>query len=237
MKNLTIKETAVIEKMREIKVTTKKKLCDQLELSHMTVVRALKKNGYYSSYNKNSAFYTLHGTPDFDGNGLWTYTDIHFSKFVTLEKTIVYLIERSEAGRTIKELEGLLKTNVKNLLPRVVSKYRLNRCKAGRYVVYLSKEHELKSNQEACRKKRMEESKAASAVEKQKMNLLPENLDTLTVIKILIQMIEFPSASVASISQSLQHQGVSVTAIKVRSVIDFYSLEKKRLHKRGKNGE
>ncbi len=119
----------------------------------------------------------------------------------------------------------------------MASKYRLNRRNAGRYVVYLSKERELKSKQEACRKKRIEESKSASAAEKQKMKLLPENLDALTVIKILIQMIEFPSASVASISQSLQHQGVSVTAIKVRSVIDFYSLEKKRLHKRGKNGE
>jgi hypothetical protein len=87
MKNLTKKETAVIEKMREIKVTTKKKLCNQLEISHMTVVRALKKFGYYTSYNKNSAFYTLHETPVFNRNGLWAYEDIRFSKFITLEKT------------------------------------------------------------------------------------------------------------------------------------------------------
>jgi hypothetical protein len=35
MKNLTKKETAVIENLREYTVATKKKLCDQLEISHM----------------------------------------------------------------------------------------------------------------------------------------------------------------------------------------------------------
>jgi hypothetical protein len=230
MKNLTIKETAVIEKMRKSKVTTKKKLCKKLGISHMTVVRAFTKVGYFTSYNKNSSFYTLQDTPDFDKNGLWTHEGVHFSKFFTLENTIVKLIERSEAGLTTKEIEGLLKTNVKNLLPRLISKSRLNRSNVGRYALYLSSDRKLKSKQEACRKRRMDESKAASGADRQKMRLLPENLDALTVIKILIYMIEFPSASVASISRSLQSQGVAIDAKKVQTVIDFYSLEKKTAH-------
>ena len=230
MKNLTVKETAVIEKMRESKVTTKKKLCKQLGTSHMTVVRALKKFGYYTSYNRNASFYTLQDTPDFDENGLWTYKDIHFSTFLTLENTIVHLIEKSEAGLTAKEIEGFLKTNVKNLLSRLISKKRLNRCNQGRYAVYLSKDRKLKSKQEACRKKQHDESKAALSSEKQKIKRLPENMDALTVIGILIHMIEFPSASTASISLSLQRRGVSVNAEQVRNVIRFYALEKKTAH-------
>ncbi len=230
MKKFTVRETTVIEKLHECKVTTKKKLCDKLGISHMTVVRALKKFGYYTSYNKNSSFYTLHDVPEFDGDGLWAYKDIYFSRFNTLEKTIAFLVDRSAAGYTAQVLEGLLKTNVKNLLSRLVSKNRLNRCHAGRYVVYLSGDHELKSKQEACRKRQIEKSKTASNVERQKEKRLPDNLDAITVIKILIHMIEFPSASVASISQSLQHQGVLVIAENVRSVIDFYSLKKKTAH-------
>ena len=97
-------------------------MCDHLKISHMTVVRALKKFGYYSSYNKNSSFYTLRDTPDFDSYGLWAYNDIRFSRNFTLDKTIVSIVDDSESGFTAEELERLLKTNVKNLLSRLVSK-------------------------------------------------------------------------------------------------------------------
>ena len=56
---------------------------------------------------------------------------------------------------------------------------------------------------------------------------LPDNMDSPAVIEILVRMIEFPSASAASISRALQRKGVSVTAGNVRSVVEFYSLEKK----------
>ena len=227
MKNLTKTEMAVIEKLQECKVSTKKELCEQLGISHMTVVRALQKIGYYTSYNKNSAFYTLHDIPDFDGNGLWAYKDIYFSQQITLKKTIVFLVDNSDTGFTAKELESLLKTNVKNLLSRLISKNRLNKCRAGRYAVYLSSGPQRKKKQEASHKKRIEKSKLESAVKRQEIGLLPDNLDPLIVIIILVQMIEFPSASVASIAQSLQRQGFSVSAKIVRSVIEFYSLEKK----------
>jgi hypothetical protein len=59
---------------------------------------------------------------------------------------------------------------------------------------------------------------------------LPENLDAITIIKVLLQMIEFPQANNASISQTLQRQGVMITAKAVRSIIEFYSLEKKMEH-------
>ena len=88
----TIKEKSVVDQLREWKVATKKRLCHKLQISHMTVVRALKKFGYYTSYNKNSAFYTLHDIPEFDTHGLWALRDIYFSRYATLDETIVALL-------------------------------------------------------------------------------------------------------------------------------------------------
>jgi hypothetical protein len=225
--NLTIKEKAVVDQLRAWKVATKTNLCDQLQICHMTVVRALKKFGYYTSYNKNSAFYTLHDIPEFDSYGLWAYSDIYFSHHATLDETIVALIENSDAGYTIGELNKILKTEVKNILPRLFAKKRLNRYYWQRYVVYLSNDPERELKQKTWRKEQIEKSQDTL---KLKRKFLPEKLDAITVIKVLVQMIEFPKASKASISQTLQHQGVFITAKEIRSIIEFYSLEKKMGH-------
>ena len=227
MKNLTVRETAVIEKLRKCKVAKKSELCDHLKISHMTVVRALKKFGYYTSYNKNSSFYTLRDTPDFDSHGLWAYKDVRFSRNLTLDKTIAFIVDDSKSGFTAEELERLLKTNVKNLLSRLVSKGRLGKCTAGRCAVYLSADPDLGKKQEESRKKGIEEPGAKPEIQRRDATPLPDNLDSLAVIEILVRMIEFPSASAASISKALQRRGVSVTAKDVRRVVEFYSLEKK----------
>jgi len=222
---LTTKEKAVVEQLRIWKVTTKKNLCHRLQISHMTVVRALKKVGYYTSYNKNSAFYTLHNIPQFDLHGLWTYRDIYFSRYATLEETIVILIEKSDAGYTIRELNKILRTEVKNILPLLCRKKRLNRYYSGRSVIYLSNDQQHGVKQKACREVQIEKPQGELTI---KRKFLPEKVDAMTVIKVLVKMIEFPKASDASISQTLQRQGGSITAKEIRSIIDFYSLKKKR---------
>jgi predicted transcriptional regulator len=228
--NITVKENAVINILRQWKVATKKKLCQHFNISHMTVVRALKKFGYYTSYNKNSAFYTLHDIPEFDVHGIWAYNDIYFSCYGTLEQTIVALVENSDTGFTVQELNEILKAEVKNILSRLCRQKRLSRCFSGRYAIYLSSDHQRKTKQEACRKEQIEKTKDDSSVKILRKKLLPEKLDAITVIKVLVKMIEFPKASDASISQSFQRQGVSITAKDVRRVIEFYCLEKKMEH-------
>jgi hypothetical protein len=221
---LTIKEKSVVDQLRAWKVSTKKRLCHHLQISHMTVVRALKKFGYHTSYNKNSAFYTLHDIPEFDMHGLWAFRDIYFSRYATLDETIVALVETSDAGYTVGELNNIVKTEIKNILPRLCRKKRLNRYYSGRFVIYVSTDRNRESEQKIYRKEQLEKSKAALRIERQP---LPEKLDAITVIKVLVQMIEFPKASDASISKTLQRQGVMITAKAVRSIIEFYSLQKK----------
>ena len=79
--------------------------------------------------------------------------------------------------------------------------------------------------QKACREVQIEKPQGELTI---KRKFLPEKVDAMTVIKVLVKMIEFPKASDASISQTLQRQGGSITAKEIRSIIDFYSLKKKR---------
>jgi hypothetical protein len=55
--HLTSTETAVINCLRSLTTATMATMCQHLEVSRMTVARALSKHGYFSSFNHNSSFY------------------------------------------------------------------------------------------------------------------------------------------------------------------------------------
>jgi len=135
---LTRKENTVVERLRRRCVLDMKTLCEQLDVSHMTVVRALKKYGYHTSINHNAAFYTLHDIPSFDKDGLWTYRNICFSSHETLEKTVRALVQNATAGLCVAELQQRLNTKVGNLLSRLCQKKQFARCFVGRQAVYLA---------------------------------------------------------------------------------------------------
>jgi len=225
---LTAKEQQVVDLLHHERVATKKNLCQQLQCSHMTVVRGLNKYGYYSSYNYNSAYYTLHDIPTFDNDGLWFYREIGFSRYGTLEETITTFVEGSTAGYTVRELEERLRAKVANLLSRVCPRDRLSRYRVGRQVVYLSADPRQQTRQKSVREEERGLALAAARALPPPGRGLPEELDALGVIHLLVEMIERPEASVASLSQTLQARGTSITAHQVRTVMEFYGLKKKR---------
>ena len=223
---LSKKEEAVINFLHQHKISTKKHMCLRFDISHMTVVRALQKYGYFTSYNKNSAFYTLSDIPKFDKNGLWSYNSIFFSRYITLEKTIINLVNNSSSGFTVNELNKIVHTEAKNIVSRLCKHRRISKRYFGRYAVFMSADNQRMSEQEKHRRKQTKTTQP-TLIQKRKECNVPENVDPLTVIKILVQMIEFPQAKEISISMSLQHQGIAITVKDVRDVIRFYGLEKK----------
>lgn len=227
---LTSKEKRVVELLRRQRVTTKKNLCKQVETSHMTVLRGLSKYGYYTSYNYNSAYYTLQDIPTFDEDGLWFHHDIGFSCYGTLKETIAALVEQSTAGYTARELEQRLRTKVANLLSLACSRNRLSRYYLGRQAVYVSRDPGQRAQQKSLREAQRAQTLASAPSFREPELGFPEGLDALTVIDLLVEMIERPEASVSSLSQTLQARGTSITADQVRVVIEFYSLKKKRNH-------
>ena len=123
------------------KIATLEELKRELgDLSTMTVFRSLSRLGYLSSYSHRGAFYTLSEVPEFDRLGLWNWGEARFSRHGNLLQTAVRLVERSEAGYTALELEGVLQVEVKHTLLQLVRRGRLARTRLeGRYV-YLSGE-------------------------------------------------------------------------------------------------
>lgn len=224
--NLTRMEAEVVGRLRRNRVSAMKTLRQELGVSHMTVFRALRKHGYYSSVNHNASYYTLHEIPRFDEDGLWTYRGICFSKHGSLSKTLESLVEKSPAGMTIGEVEQRVNTKAGNLLSRLRQQQQLSRCFAGHRVVYLAVDSRKRARQERQRRERLAAgvSRRSSADEAR----FPERYDAVTVLEVLIQIIKSPAAEPAELAKALRARGVKISAARVRRVLEFYAVKKKR---------
>lgn len=217
----------VIGLLRQRTVATLAALAKQLHLSRRTVRRALLKHGYFSSCNQNATFVTLRETVNFSPEGLWTYRKACFSAHGTLLETIRALVEASPAGKTVAELEEQLQTRVHNQLSWLLQQKELTRGSWGRHTVYLAHDpvhaaaQQRQRQQEAAVEQIAANSRAAAA------RRYPEGMNAETVIRVLVQMIDTPKASPASLAKRLRSQDIAVGAQHVRRVIEFYSLEKK----------
>jgi predicted transcriptional regulator len=221
---LTDREQKVVNWLQKRKVATMRQLRYQFQLSHMTVNRALKKYGYYTSYNYNGGYYVLHDVPDFSEGGLWTYRDIRFSKYGTLTKTLVALVNESPAGLTVVELEERLETKVANLVSRLVGAGVIQREKlSGGQAVYLARDAELSIQQHQQRQELIPPAAAGTTAD------LPPGCSPMDVIEVLRQIILARDPSnPEQLARQLKARGVRIGAGQIRGVIDYYMLKKKR---------
>ena len=118
-------ERKVINLLRELMVATIDVLCNKLSTSRITVLRALKSYGYFSSFNFNSSYFTLKDIPHFDKDGLWFHGKVGFFRYGTLTQSIKALIDHSEKGYAVVELQKFLGTKVHNQLSSLCRKKML----------------------------------------------------------------------------------------------------------------
>ena len=232
---LTASEQRVVQRLAQRRIATKASLCEQLQLCHMTVVRALKKTGYYNSFNANAAYYTLAQTPRFDAQGLWFYRDIGFSQRGSLPQTLVSLVESSLAGCTVLELESQLRTRVANLLSRLVGLGRLAHARLGRRGLYLASDPQGQARQKSQRLSQLA-TVATPTPAWPSGPALPLGVSAWEVISLLRCLIQTPPITVPTLVEQLHRQGLRLTRGQVRSVLDFYDLKKKRHLSRGGAG-
>ena len=136
MKNTKIHSNNLLGLFRKRKITTmqglKKALGTDVE---RTVFRKLGELDYRTSYSHHGRYYTLDEIARFDKMGLWSYKDVWFSKSGSLLATIESIVEMSEAGYFVDELERLLYISAKDAVRILVCKSRISRQKrAGRYL-------------------------------------------------------------------------------------------------------
>lgn len=205
---------------RRTPIATLAQLSRSLGCSARTVLRALKRVGYLTSYSHAGRYYTLSRLPRFDAVGLWFHGEIRFSKHRTLRATAALLVKQSAAGQTHEELQALLGLPLHDTLRSLVAEKALGRERVRGLYVYLHPDGEAASAQLS----RRGELAAPSAP-------LPPSpaapLDLPRVIDVLLAVIHAPQEEAQAIAARLQARGLPLTAEQVEGVLAAYGLEKK----------
>src|SRR3972149_3876471 len=114
--------------LRRSKIATMSELKKALGTEgDVTVFRKLKQLSYRTSYSHRGSYYTLDETAQFDEKGLWSFNSVWFSSEGTLLATAEALVENSEAGYFVEELDGVLHVGTKEPLLRLVQQQRIAR--------------------------------------------------------------------------------------------------------------
>lgn len=185
--------------------------------SRTSVFRRLKAVGYCSSFTHRGSYYTLRGVPQFDSCGLWRYRDVGFSQAGSLKATVLELVRSSPAGRTHRELQGLLGVRAHNELLDLTRADKLRReaLSAARGSLYVSAEEARASEQLARRLQ------AGTSEEMPQSSL---------VIEVLLELLDAGTvdATPSEVARRLLARGVGATTSQVRQVFARYELGRKK---------
>lgn len=120
------------------KVFTFDQVTSLLNCSTRAARAKLKQWKAISSYNRNGGYYALPGVPRFDENGLWHYRQIHFSRYGTLRKTVVALVNKSESGLSGKQIGEMVSLSARSFLHHLRDARGMRREKHGGVFIYFS---------------------------------------------------------------------------------------------------
>jgi hypothetical protein len=129
----------LIELFRKNKIATMPELKEMLGTqADATIFRKLRELSCRSSYSHRGRYYTLDDMADYDEWGLWSYRTVWFSVRGSLMATAEALVEESDAGFFVAELENVLNVDAKGALLKLTRQGRLDREQiTGRYLYCL----------------------------------------------------------------------------------------------------
>jgi len=221
-------QVQVLEKLfRRKPIATLAEMQRSLGSSTRTVLRALQRAGYLTSYSHAGRYYTLIRLPKFDAAGLWFYGEIRFSRHRTLRATVVVLVKESPAGHTHEELEALLRLRLHDTLRSLVNEKELARERVTGVYVYLHPDGKVAAAQLTRRREF-----ATPSVPLPSSPTAP--LDLARVIDVLVAVIHAPKDDAGAIAAHLRAHGLPFTAEQVEGVFTAYGLEKKTARSRSR---
>jgi len=106
----------------------------------MTVFRKLREIPYHTSYSHRGRYYALDDVAHFDQRGLWTYRDVHFSRWGSLVETSERFVSDAVRGLFAAELARIVQVDVEEPLLRLVRAERLARQKLAGAYLYCARE-------------------------------------------------------------------------------------------------
>jgi hypothetical protein len=149
-------------------------------VADLTVFRKLRELDYCTSYSHRGRFYTLRELVEFDDNGLWWFRSIGFSTRGTLVATAEGLVDGSEAGYAVEELDAIVRVGTKDVLPKLVREKRIGRRRIGNRHVYFSHKRSIRAQQVASRRVREAQPAVAKSIADQEV--LPDELKAAIVL-------------------------------------------------------
>ena len=155
-------------------------------VADLTVHRKLRELDYCASYSHRGRFYTLRELAEFDENGLWWIRSIGFSSRGTLVATAEGLVDASEAGYAVEELDAIARVGTKDVLPKLVREKRLRRTRIGNRNVYFSHKRSVRSQQIASRRVLEAQPSVCKSIAAQEV--LPDELKAAIVCSLVCSM-------------------------------------------------
>ena len=202
-----------LKAFRRRKVMTLEEVAELVDSSIHTARRRLKEWRAHTSYNQNGRFYALPDVPAFDGDGLWHWRGVFFSRYGNLKQTVVELIRRSSAGVDAGEIGSLLGLDPRSFLSSFADHPQIKREKAqGRFVYYC-----------ADRSVYSEQQQRRSALSTQGRQPTP-----FEAIAILVEKIKHPTLSNETLSQRLRKQKLSVEPETIENLFARHGLAVKK---------
>ena len=127
---------AIAELLRKQKIATLGELMQALGSNgRRTVFRKLRELAYRTSYSHRGRYYTLDELAQFDEQGVWAYRDVWFSVHGTLLSTCASMVDSTECGHYVEELDNLLHVGTKDALRKLATDGRISRERlAGRFL-------------------------------------------------------------------------------------------------------
>lgn len=211
MESVTERVERTLSTFKSSKIMTIEQLSGELGISSRNTRRHLKKWGALTSYNRNGRFYAHPEVIRFDGNGIWSHVDIHFSRHGNLRDSFVALVRMSKSGLSGSEAGRILRLNPQSFVSHFRADSRLRREKiCGRYVYFSANSEEL---------------------ERQKLSRLSlEDWPSITdaeAVFLLVEMIRRPSAALSEVLTALEGRGVQMTLPSAERFLEGHGILKK----------
>jgi hypothetical protein len=194
-------------------VMTLEEVAELVDSSIHTARRRLKEWRAHTSYNQNGRYYALPDVPAFDGDGLWHWRGVFFSRYGNLKQTVVELIRRSSAGVDAGEIGSLLGLDPRSFLSSFADHPQIKREKAqGRFVYYCA-DRSVYSEQQQRRSELSAQGRQPTPFE---------------AIAILVEKIKHPTLSNETLSQRLRKQKLSVEPETIENLFARHGLAVKK---------
>jgi len=221
MLDIDASKTALHNLFRRTPIAQLDALCRVLKTpSRMSVFRRLTLLGYLTSYTHTARYYTLREIPQFDEFGLWHYGGVGFCRAGTLKAAVTELVDKSEAGRTHREVQDILRIRVRNeLLDHVRAGQMGRRLLDDKHWLYLSAKASCAAKQWARRQ---------TQGERAAQSLGP--LTSAVTIEVLVEVLLASRVQVSpqEVARRLSRRGVTVALQQVEWVFERYDLGKKK---------